>query len=290
MSAVAQLPNRRDEAWKYSDLRVALADDQVVLSEGRDVIERLAPGVQRMVIPAGETRLFVERMDSPYRDARSFEFTIEPGATLTRVIVQDSTAFPLSMARVHVAAGARFTQFVLAEGAKLARIETHVGVEGEGAQVELNGVYLCDAGRHADLTSVITHKTGGGVTRQLTKGVARKGGRGVFQGKIVVEHGAQKTDARQYHHGLLLEDGAEIFAKPELMIYADDVQCAHGNTAGGLDESALFYMRSRGVPEAEARALLVEVFLVEAIPDGLPAELHAELLSRIQSWLRRRPS
>ena len=72
------------------------------------------------------------------------------------------------------------------------------------------------------------------MTRQLIKGVARKGGRGVFQGKIVVERGAQKTDARQHHRGMLLEDGAEIFAKPELMIHADDVQCAHGNTAGGL--------------------------------------------------------
>ncbi|HWA00727.1 MAG TPA: SufD family Fe-S cluster assembly protein [Caulobacterales bacterium] len=287
MSALAELPNRRVEAWKYSDLRAALSEETLVLREGRDIIERLAPGVQRMAIPAGESRLFVERMDSPYQDARSFEFTLAPRAQLTRVIVQDGTAFPLSMARVHVGECARFTQFVLAEGARLARFETHVDVEGEGAQVELNGVYLAGAGRHADLTSVITHKTAGGQTRQLNKGVARKGGRAVFQGKIVVEHGAQKTDARQYHHGLLLEDGAEIFAKPELMIHADDVQCAHGNTAGGLDDGALFYMRSRGVPETEARALLVEAFLVEAIPEGLPAELREELLARIQNWLRR---
>ncbi|MES1200501.1 MAG: SufD family Fe-S cluster assembly protein [Pseudomonadota bacterium] len=287
MNARADLPNRRVEAWRYSDLRAAISDEPLVLREGRDIIERLAPGTQRTTIPAGETRLFVERMDSPYTDARSFEFTLEVGAALTRVVIQDGTALPLSVARVSLGKGALFRQFVLAEGGKLARFETHVSVVGEGAAVELNGVYLCGAGRHADLTSVVTHAAPGSTTRQLTKGVARKSGRGVFQGKIVVERGAQKTDARQYHHGLLLEDGAEIFAKPELMIYADDVQCAHGNTAGGLDESALFYMRSRGVPEAEARALLVEAFLVEAIPAGLPAELHAELVTRIQTWLRR---
>jgi Fe-S cluster assembly protein SufD len=133
---------------------------------------------------------------------------------------------------------------------------------------------------------VIEHKVGGGQTRQLIKGVAKKGGRGVFQGKIVVAHGAQKTDARQYHHGMLLEDGAEIFAKPELLIHADDVQCAHGNTAGGLDESALFYLRSRGVSEMQARGLLIEAFLAEAIPHDLSQEINDELLARIRAWLR----
>jgi Fe-S cluster assembly protein SufD len=200
-------------------------------------------------------------------------------------VIQTGKDIPLSMARVRLAAGAKFTQFVLALGGRLARIETHVSVEGEGAEVTLNGVYLAGAGRHADLTSVIEHQALGGVTRQLIKGVVRKGGRGVFQGKIVVDRAAQKTDARQYHRGILLEDGAEIFAKPELMIHADDVQCAHGNTAGGLDESALFYMRSRGIPEAQARALLIEAFLVEAIPAGLPDELNAELVGLIQGWL-----
>jgi len=107
----------------------------------------------------------------------------------------------------------------------------------------------------------------------------------VFQGKIVVERGAQKTDARQYHHGMLLEDGAEIFAKPELLIHADDVQCAHGNTAGGLDETALFYMRSRGVPEAQARALLIESFLGETLPGWAPPDVLEEIEGRIRTWL-----
>jgi Fe-S cluster assembly protein SufD len=281
------LPNRRVEAWKYSDLRATLGGEPLVLRDGRDIIERLAPGTQRMTIPAGEERLFVERMDSAYLDARAFDFDIGPGATLTRIIIQDSAGPALAMARVRVAEGARYQQFALTEGSRLARIETHVDVEGENAKVEINGAYLCAADKHADLTSVITHKAPGAETRQLIKGVARKGGRGVFQGKIVVERAAQKTDARQHHQALMLEDGAEIFAKPELMIFADDVQCAHGNTTGALDEGALFYMRSRGIAEKDARALLTEAFLVEAIPDGLPEALHEELLCRIRAWLER---
>lgn len=286
MSIAVELPTRRNEAWKYSDLRQAVGEASHVLRDGRDIIERLAPGTQRIAIPAGEQRLFIERMDDDsHMDARAFEFALGERAELTRVVIQTGGELPLSIARARLAAGARYTQFVIALGARLARIETRVAIEGEGAEVTLNGAYLAGAGRHADLTSVIEHKAAGGVTRQLIKGVARRGGRGVFQGKIVVERGAQKTDARQHHQGLLLEDGAEIFAKPELMIHADDVQCAHGNTAGGLDETALFYMRSRGIPEKDARSLLIEAFLVETIPEGLPEELHGELTGLIRNWL-----
>jgi Fe-S cluster assembly protein SufD len=283
---VAELPNRRNEAWKYSDLRQAVGDQPHVLREGRDIIERLAPGTQRSTVRTGESLLFVERMDDDRcMDARAFDFTLEPGAALTRVVIQTGAELPLSIARARLGAGAKYSQFILALGGRLARLETHVSIEGEGAELTLNGAYLVGAGRHADLTSVIEHRAPGGVTRQLIKGVARKRGRGVFQGKIVVERGAQKTDARQHHQGLLLDDGAEIFAKPELMIHADDVQCAHGNTAGGLDEHALFYMCSRGVPEAVARALLIEAFLLEAVLADLPEALQQELQRAVHAWL-----
>lgn len=288
----AELPNRRVEAWRYSDLRAALADaelpDRVSAHAGTAIIDRLATEDSQRTelrIGAGKSAEFVERLDAPGLVPRAARFVLEAGASLTRVVIQTGGGVPLSYAHVTVGAGARFKQIVLAEGGKLARMETEVDVVGEAASVELHGVYLCAEGRHADLTSTITHGAGGGQTRQLIKGVARKGGRGVFQGKIVVAPHAQKTDARQYHHGMLLEEGAEIFAKPELMIHADDVQCAHGNTAGGLDERALFYMRARGIPEAEARALLIESFLVEAIPEGLPQAINDELVGRIRAWL-----
>lgn len=286
MSIAAELPTRRNEAWKYSDLRNAIGDAAPVVRQGRDIIERLAPGTQLASIPAGEARLVVERMtDDHHLDARAYDFELEAGASLTRVVIQTGAAIPLSIARARLEAGAKFTQYVLALGGKLARLETHVEVAGEGAEVTLNGAYLVESGRHADLTSVISHGAPNAITRQLIKGVARAGGRGVFQGKIVVDRVAQRTDARQHHQGMLLEPGAEIFAKPELMIHADDVQCAHGNTASGLDESALFYMRSRGVPLAQARMLLIEAFLVETIPDAIPDAISNELIGVMQDWL-----
>lgn len=319
-----ELPTRRVEAWRYSDLRAALSDEALLqdvpladghsralepevsrLEAGRNVIGLLAlaltshvpddwrdgrtkrgPGGSFSEVEARSKLLIVEEVDAAGRvGAHLLKARVSAGGELTRIVIQRGTGVALSVAEVTVEAGGAFRQFTLAEGAKLARIETHVSVEGEGAEVELNGVYMASAGRHADLTSIIEHKVPKGATRQLIKGVARKGGRGVFQGKIVVERGAQKTDARQYHHGMLLEAGAEILAKPELMIHADDVQCAHGNTAGGLDEGALFYLRSRGVPENEARAMLIESFLTEAIPAGLPPPLHEELAARIRTWL-----
>lgn len=281
------LPNRRVEAWKYSDLRAALGDATPVLREGRDVIERLAPDTRRVAVASGAVHTVIDRIDGGAGlIARANDYDVAEKATLVRVVIQRGGDFPLSIARVRLAAGASLRQFILAEGAKLARIETHVSVEGEGAEVELNGIYMVADGRHADLTSVVSHTVPGATTRQLIKGAARAGGRGVFQGKILVAHGAQQTDARQHHAALMLEEGAEIDAKPELEIYADDVQCAHGNAIGALDENQLFYARARGVPEAEARALLVEAFLGEAVPDHLPDDVRDELLARIAAWLR----
>lgn len=285
MNALA-LPNRRVEAWKYSDLRAALADaapPALALEEGAPIIARLAGGFEEVVVGGEQVR--VERLEGDALEARAVRFHVEPGAMLTRVVVQGGAGVPLSYAEVQLAAGARFRQFVLAEGARLARIETHVDVEGEGAEVELNGVYLAGPGRHADLTSRITHHVPNGKTSQLIKGAARARGRGVFQGKILVARGAQKTDARQGHHALLLEEGAEVYAKPELEIYADDVSCAHGNTAGALSAEQLFYLRARGIPQQQARALLVEAFLGEAVGEWLPQAERAEIEQRIQSWL-----
>jgi Fe-S cluster assembly protein SufD len=121
--------------------------------------------------------------------------------------------------------------------------------------------------------------------RQLVKGAARAGGRGVFQGKFRVDRAAQLTDARMRHSALLLEAAAEAFAKPELEIYADNVQCAHGSTSGQLDADALFYLRQRGLPEPAARALLTRAFLAEALPDWLPEPQRAEVEARIDRWL-----
>ncbi|MGE3867388.1 MAG: SufD family Fe-S cluster assembly protein, partial [Hyphomonadaceae bacterium] len=290
------------EAWKWSDLRAAV-DERTAAAARRssaanvsaaafgegDVIAALAASfgaVESIQIAAGAPQLRVDRIAAEGFTAKAAAIALAPGADLLRIVIQvGGPGVALDTAAVRVAAGARYRQFVLAEGGKLARIETRIEAEGEGGAVRLDGLYLAGPGRHADLTSRVRHAAPGGATRQLVKGAARRGGRGVFQGRFEVARGAQQTDARQHHHGLLLEEGAEIYAKPELEIYADDVQCAHGNTAGALDDGALFYMRARGVGEREARALLTEAFLLEALPDDLPEDIHAEAEARVRAWL-----
>jgi len=301
---LADLPSRRVEAWKWTDLRAALSADEARLPQpappqGSTVIEALArlsgqsDSVRELVVAAGETLSLVDRIDPVAGAVRSSfaNIVVEPGATLTRVVVQSgaaeaASAVLLDEMRVTLGAGATFRQFILADGARLTRIETQVSVEGEGAITELNGVYMAAAKRHVDLTSQVIHAALKPETRQIFRGVARKGGRGVFQGKFKVERIAQKTDAEMQHNALLFEDGAEIFAKPELEIYADDVQCAHGNTAGQLDEQAVFYLRSRGIPEAEARAMITRAFLVGAIPEWVEDVLRDEIETKIDAWLR----
>lgn len=212
--------------------------------------------------------------------------SVGDGASLTRIVLTEDAedAIALSRADVTLGAGAAFNQTLVATGAKLQRLETHVAHPGAGASVRMDGLYLLSGDRHADLTSVVSHQGRDGVTSQLAKGVVRDTARGVFQGKIVVARGADGTDARMGHHALILSERGEVDAKPELVIYADEVSCAHGNTVGTLDESALFYMQQRGLPEDEARALLVQAFLIEVV-DRID---HEGAREAVREWLEKR--
>ncbi|MBS0296200.1 MAG: Fe-S cluster assembly protein SufD [Proteobacteria bacterium] len=221
-------------------------------------------------VEAGAALLLLETYEgsgSAYVANAGLSLKLGKGARLTRIVLLDDQADALSISAAEVALseGAVFEQTVLASGARLQRHETRVAHPGHGASVRLDGLYVLGGERHADLTTVVEHAGVGGETRQLTKGVVSGRARGVFQGRIVVAHGADKTDARMGHHALILSDRAEVDAKPELEIYADDVACAHGNTIGALDENALFYARARGIPEPEARAMLTEAFLGEVL-------------------------
>jgi Fe-S cluster assembly protein SufD len=197
----------------------------------------------------------------------SLSIALGEGAAIERIVLaeDDAEAVSVSQAEVRLAGRAEYGQTVLTSGARRQRLETVVHHPGGGAKLRLDGVYLLDGKRHADLTTVVTHEAINGTTEQLTKGVVRDQARGVFQGRIVVTEGADHTDARMGHHALVLSDRAEVDAKPELEIYADDVACAHGNTVGALDEDALFYARQRGMPEAVAHALLTEAFVGEVV-------------------------
>lgn len=162
---------------------------------------------------------------------------------------------------------ATYETFGLATGARLSRCEMHVGLQGAGAACRMGGAYLMRGRQHRDITTVIEHAAPHTTCREVFQGVLDDHARGVFQGRIIVNREAPKTDARQVSKTLLLSDGAEIDAKPELKIYADDVKCSHGATAGELDAQALFYLRSRGLGEDRARALLIEAFLTEAFAE-----------------------
>jgi len=221
-------------------------------------------------VKAGASLVLLESYEgraSGYVSNVALHISLGAGARLNRVVIEDDAedAVSVSVAEVTMGKGAHFAQTVLTTGAKLQRHDTRLAHPGEGAEVRIDGLYLLDGARHADLTSVVSHAGLNGVTSQLTKGVVRDTARGVFQGKIIVERGADGTDARMGHHALILGERAEVDAKPELEIYADDVQCAHGNTVGNLDEAALFYMQQRGLPIDEARALLTQAFLIEVV-------------------------
>jgi Fe-S cluster assembly protein SufD len=305
------LPTKRDELWKWSDLRRAAND---VEAPGKLVVEGLNDAVLRpddgarlnlvltakpgasaadteIVVPAGHAVTLVEhyRAEAGALGNWHLKITLEPGARLDRICV--AAAAPegvfIASAEILLEPGAQLNQRTLDFGAKLSRMETHITHPGEGAEVDLGGVYLLAAGHHADTTTFVHHTGPGGQTRQLVKGAAAAHGHGVFQGKFIVDRIAQQTDARMTHRALMLDERAEIDAKPELEIYADDVQCAHGNALGAIDETALFYMRQRGLPASRARALLIESFLAEPL-DGIAGEtlretLKGELRERLEA-------
>jgi Fe-S cluster assembly protein SufD len=248
----------------------------------------------RVVARPGARLLLLETHEgtgSAYVAHNRLDIDVASGAEVTRIVLVDEPhdAISLTEIDVRVAPGGRYRQTTITGGARLQRQETRLIHGGEGAEVMLDGLYALSGERHTDLTSVVRHGGLNGVTSQLTKGVVRDTARGVFQGKIVVERGADGTDARMGHHALILGAhsggrGAEVDAKPELEIYADDVQCAHGNTVGNLDESALFYMQQRGIPADEARALLTQAFLFEVV-DRIDHEGAREV---VRSWLTAR--
>lgn len=243
----------------------------------------------RISARAGAKLLILETHEgegSAYVAHNRLELDVAHDAEVTRIVLVDEPedAISISQAKVRVEPGGRYRQTTVTNGAKLQRLETEVTHLGRGADVRMDGLYALTGDRHADLTSVVTHAGPDGQTSQLVKGVVRDTARGVFQGKIVVERGADGTDARMGHHALILSERGEVDAKPELIIYADDVQCAHGNTVGNLDESALFYMQQRGLSSDEARALLTRAFLLEVV-DRIE---HEGAREEVRTWLMER--
>ena len=170
----------------------------------------------------------------------------------------------------------------------LTRNECVIEIVGDGASPHVAGACVGDGTAfHHDDTVFITHDAVGCESRQVFKKVLRNGAVGVFQGKILVKAGAQKTDGYQISQSLLLDEDSQFLAKPELEIYADDVACSHGSTSGAIDDTALFYLRSRGVPHKAAVNLLTLAFLAEALDEVADEDLAADLRDRLERWLAR---
>lgn len=173
-------------------------------------------------------------------------------------------------------------------GGVLSRHSVFARFSGEGASVTLNGASLLRGEQHADNTLVVDHAVPHGVSRELFRSVVDGAAQGVFQGKIIVRPGAQKTDGQMASNALLLSDEAGMANKPELEIFADDVVCAHGATCGALDDAQLFYLMARGLPRVEAEALLIEAFMGEALDLVTHEGVRAALGERVADWLKNR--
>ncbi len=215
-----------------------------------------------------------------------FEIAVAEGGTLTHARLQREApgGFQLSTIYAVVAEGGTYDNFTLNAGGKLVRNEIHSRLNGPKATCHMNGAQLLGDGQHADTTTVLDHAAPDCASRQTYKTVLTGRSRGVFQGKIHVHQVAQRTDGYQMNQALLLSPDAEINSKPQLEIYADDVKCSHGATVGELDAAQLFYLRSRGVPEAEARSMLVRAFLHEAIEGITEPMVHNALETAIAGW------
>lgn len=215
---------------------------------------------------------------------------IGDGASLDHVRLMEDARQAANIATLKAVLGrdATYKVFNLTSGAAVSRYQAMLRFDGEGSRVETYGVNLLNGTQHGDTTLVVDHAVPHCASREVFRAVLDNRGRSVFQGRIIVRPDAQKTDGKMETRALLLSDEAEVDNKPELEIFADDVTCGHGATAGALDESLLFYLRARGLPEKEAQALLIRAFVGEAIEAIADDRLREAATDAAVRWLEAR--
>jgi Fe-S cluster assembly protein SufD len=225
--------------------------------------------------------------DSPYFNNLVSELTLGEGAELNHYTFQEEgpAAVHISAIALNLAASATYDGFLLQSGGLIGRVETRAILNGSDADCRLDGIYLGTGDQVLDTTTYVEHAAAGCRSRQVYKGVLDGKARGVFQGKIHVRPDAQQTDGHQLSRALLLSPRAEIDTRPELEIYADDVKCSHGATAGELDSEALFYLMSRGIPADTARRMLIEAFVGEALSEIRLSPVAEDFSAHVRNWL-----
>lgn len=272
-----------DSTLPLSLINAAHAVDGITLAvpagvdAGAVVLVSYASGAQpfafhprhRIALGAGAklTVIEINKGEGVYWHNPVTDIVVGEDATLShfRLQAESTEAFHLATLRAEIAGNGAYEAFTAVIGAKISRAEFHVTLVGAQAHTHLNAAQLLRGAQHGDFTSVVQHKAPNCTSRQTVKSVLDGTARGVFQGRIEVDRIAQKTDGYQMNQALLLSPTAEMDIKPELQIFADDVKCSHGATIGALDPEQIFYLRSRGIAEAEARSMLIRAFLTEAL-------------------------
>jgi Fe-S cluster assembly protein SufD len=214
------------------------------------------------------------------------EVVLRPNAQLSHIVVgHKAESVRVETFTVKAARDARYNAHFANFGARLSRSDITVTLEGEGSEAHINGVSALGGETHADVTTHVIHAVGHTQSTQLFKKAAAGKSRAVYQGRVTVNEGADGSDSRQTAKGILLGERAEIDLKPELIIFADDVKCAHGAAVGDLEAEQLFYLRARGLPEAEARNLLIRAFLEDAVLEIADEAIRAEVWREVETAL-----
>lgn len=241
---------------------------------------RLAPGAELTLLEDGPAAARLNAV---------LEVDVADGARFHHVRAQGRTHDRRAASHLFTRLGAKsvFKSFTLTANGVLTRNESVIDFTGDDAVAHIAGAAMGDGAFHHDDTVFITHGAERCESRQVYKSVLKHGAVGVFQGKILVKKGAQKTDGYQISQALLLDEDSQFLAKPELEIYADDVKCSHGSTSGAIDETALFYLQSRGVPRRVAQSLLILAFLAEAIAEIEDEAIAEDIRARLEGWLER---
>ena len=249
-----------------------------------------------VVVGEGARVMLIESHEGPpgsdYQVNAAVELVVGERAHVdhVKIIGEGAQALHVSTLAAAVGAKARFNTFTFTIGGAVVRNQMFLNLDGEETVAGIRGATLIKGQQHADTTLVVNHIARSCQSREVFKTVLDGEAHGVFQGRIIVRHGAQKTDAKMMTQALLLSDRAEADNKPELEIYADDVQCGHGATAGALDDELKFYLMARGIPAVEAEALLIQAFLGEAIEGIEHAGLREALMDQVAEWLKARGS
>jgi Fe-S cluster assembly protein SufD len=243
-------------------------------------------------VGADASAAFVERFIGAGAETQRHASTaidVAAGGALAHVaVIEDEPGLHVESEVVRLAERAALDAFSFVAGGALVRRQIFACLVGEDARIGLAGIGLLDGRRHADTTLEVVHAAPRGESREFYRHIVADEANGVFQGKVIVQPGAQKTNGAMKSQAILLSPEATMNAKPELEIFADDVVCGHGATIGALDPEQLFYLQARGLPQAEAEAMLLEAFGAEAISSVADAALAEALLALMRDWLVRR--